>query len=483
MSGPEPYWADAQITLHLGDCVAVLAGMDAASVDAVVTDPPYGLEFMGKDWDRFSGAVTDRDFKGFVLSQQRTRNVKCPDCGKWAYDHPGRLCECGGIRRAQGSTFQLWCEQWAAECLRVLKPGGHLLAFGGTRTWHRLTCAIEDAGFEIRDSTADLTGYDAPGLMWVYGSGFPKSLDVSKAIDKAAGAQREVVAEGQPLKRMVPGADQNRTGSWIKDNGREFVPTVTTAATEDAARWEGWGTALKPGWEPIVVARKPLAGTVAQNVLEHSTGALNIAGCRVEPTGESHPRVGEPSQDTRYADAGGTDFAALPGVRGGDPAGRWPPNVLLGPEAAAELDGQSGVLTSGANPSRRGSDKFRDAYGEFAGQTECTPHRGVDSGGASRFFPVFRYEAKAGTAERPRLPDGTAHPTVKPVPLKRWLIRLVTPPGGLVCDPFAGSGTTAEACIVEGFRCVLIEKDPASVELIRTRLGKDIQPDMFGGAA
>lgn len=232
-----------------------------------------------------------------------------------------------------------------------------------------------------------------------------------------------------------------------------------------------------------MVARKPLAGTVAQNVLAHGTGALNVDGCRVEPTGESRPRVAEASQQTRYTDAGGTDFAALPGVRGGDPAGRWPANVLLGPEAAEELDRQSGVLTSGANPTRRGSDKFRDAYGDFAGQTECTPHRGVDSGGASRFFPVFRYEAKAGAAERPRLPDGTAHPTVKPVPLKRWLVRLVTPPGGLVCDPFAGSGTTGEACIVEGFRCVLIEKDPASVELIRTRLRKDIQPDIFGGVA
>jgi site-specific DNA-methyltransferase (adenine-specific) len=436
------------------------------------------------DTGRYSGAVTDRDFKGFVLSQQRTRNVKCPDCGKWAYDHPGRLCECGGIRRAQGNVYQEWCEAWARECLRVLKPGGHMLAFGGTRTWHRLTCAIEDAGFEIRDSVADLTGHDAPGLMWVYGSGFPKSLDVSKAIDKAAGVAREVIGEG-PFAGRRPHADHERQGLTFADDAyvRPAGHELTAPATEDAARWEGWGTALKPAWEPIVVARKPLAGTVASNVLEHGTGALNIAGCRLEPTGESRAREGEPSRETRYTLSGGTDFAALPGVRGGDPAGRWPPNVLLGPDAAAELDAQSGVRTSGDAPKRRGSAVFRDCYGDFTGQRDCPPGRPANEGGASRFFPVFKYEAKAGAEERPRLPDGTAHPTVKPRDLIAWLVRLVTPPGGLVLDPFGGSGTTAEACIVEGFRCVLIEKEPAYAELIRTRLRKDIQPAMFGESA
>lgn len=447
-----PYWSDDQISLYLGDCVSVLAELEASSVDAVCTDPPYALEFMGREWDSFkpSGARLRTRRDGRSNPTEGKSEVTVPE----AY--------------IAGHPFQEWCQRWAAEALRVLKPGGHLLAFGGTRTYHRLACGIEDAGFEVRDS-----------MHWLYASGFPKSLDVSKAIDKAAGAEREVVG-----KLAAPAGNKHGGSSYMMSvTGMPAEADITVPATEDAAHWSGWGTALKPAHEPIIVARKPLAGTVAQNVLTHGTGALNVDGCRVEPTGESRVRVGEASQDSRYTAEGGTDFAALPGIRGGDPAGRWPPNILLGPDAAAELDRQSGVLTSGANPERRGSDKFRDAYGEFAGQRECTPARGADSGGASRFFPVFRYEAKAASAERPRGDDGTAHPTVKPVDLMAWLVRLVTPPGGPVLDPFAGSGTTAEACIIEGFRCLLIEKDPAYAELIRKRLRKDIQPSMFGGAA
>lgn len=504
----EPYWGDEQVTVHLGDCRGVLPSLPDASVDAVVCDPPYELTtgkkggsgpggFMGQTWD------------------------------------------------ATGVAFDP--ATWAA-CLRVLKPGGHLLAFGGTRTWHRLACAIEDGGFEIRDSVAELTGHDAPGLMWIYGSGFPKSRDVSKAIDKAAGAQRQVVAEGKPVKRMIPGADQNATGSWIKDNGREFVPTVTAPATENATQWAGWGTALKPGWEPIVVGRKPLAGTVAANVLEHGTGALNVGGCRV-PHVSAADRT-ESEGKNRHADFGsGPPVRSVFGQdgrhRGADgnydgAAGRWPANIVLvhsggcqpagtrvvrgdrrpggqgqrpggfanvgagagDPEPnsplygdaevtvwdcepdcpVAELDRQSGISRSsgGVNAGKLGAR----VYGAFRNEVIGANAGGVgDTGGASRFFSVFKYQAKAGADERPRLPDGTTHPTVKPVDLMRWLVRLVTPPGGLVLDPFAGTGTTGEACIVEGFRCVLIEKYEPYAEMIRLRLAKPIQPDMFGGAA
>jgi DNA modification methylase len=503
----EPYWSAEGVTLYLGDCLTVLPGLPDNSIDAICTDPPYGLEFMGREWDgadgfrrslneadagrdsvfgrtsrtspeyqtgRFVGAVTDRDFKGFVLSQQRTRNVKCPDCGKWAYDHPGRLCECGGIRRAQVNVFQSWCEAWADECLRVLKPGGWMLAFGGTRTWHRLTCAIEDAGFEIRDSTADLTGIDGPGLLWLYGSGFPKSLDVSKAIDKHLGATRPIV-ETIPDRWAGKGDVLQRATQDVR--AEAHITSSATAAAAAAA--EGWGTALKPSWEPIVVARKPLSGTVAQNVLAFGTGALNIDGCRLAVTDDDYRRnaPGDRGQEGTNREM---DFRFTAG-RAHD-AGRWPPNVVLGPGAAEELDRQSGMLTSGTGAVKRASAKGGAQSASIGAESrpEGTPMLCYgDTGGASRFFPVFRYEAKAGTAERPRLEDGTAHPTVKPVDLMAWLVRLVTPPGGLVLDPFAGSGTTAEACIVEGFHCILIEQDPKSAELIKTRLSKPIQPAML----
>ena len=521
MTAPQPYWSDARITLYLGDCRDVLPSFAPESVDAVVCDPPYDLTANKKGG-----------------SGPASLNPDSP-AGR------SRIGTGGGFMGrdwdATGVAFDP--ATWHA-VLRVLKPGAHVLAFGGPRTFHRLTCAIEDAGFEIRDPIADLTGISGPGLLWISGQGMPKSLDVSKAIDKALGAEREVIAEGVPVKRMIPGADQNRTGSWIKDNGREFVPAITKPATEQAAQWDGWGTGLRPSWEPIVVARKPLTGTVVQNVLTHSTGAINIDACRIPVADADYARNASGDRGHAGNRSRAMDFAMTAG-RASD-VGRWPPNLVLahspscqllgtrqikaitgtaagkmagknadvygqygGSDRAheptgyadtdgmetveawncipgcpvAEMDRQSGALTSGANPSRRSPDKVCDAYGEFAGQPECTPHRGADSGGASRFFPVFRYQAKAGQDERPRLADGTAHPTVKPVELMRWLVRLVTPRGGLALDPFAGSGTTAEACIIEGFRCVLIDKDPTAVALIRKRLSKDIQPDIFGGGA
>lgn len=482
---------------------AAILPLPDASVDSIVCDPPYGLEFMGRDWDApwRSGINADAGFSQVGMSDGHrlprpsftgSTNPQCLNCGgrqRGRRDGTAiwKTCTCAepqfpNVRATEMRAFQDWCEVWAVECLRVLKPGGHLLAFGGTRTWHRLTCAVEDAGFEIRESVADLTGIDGPALVWMQGSGFPKNLDVSKAIDKAAGVEREVIAEGKPVKRMIPGADQNRTGSWIKDNGREFVPSRTSAATEEAARWEGWGTALKPSWEPVVVGRKPLAGTVAQNVVAHGTGALNIDGCRVD--GGLRPARSNESSASGLTGTGGAStygsFAVRGSVATGQTSeGRWPPNVLLGEQAAADLDQQSGILISGANPTRRGSDKFRDAYGEFAGQRDCVAHRGTDSGGASRFFPVFRYEAKADASERPRLPDGTAWPTVKPVALMQWLIRLVTPPGGIVLDPFCGTGTTGQAALIEGFNAVLVDKDPQAIELTRVRLAKPVQPLMF----
>lgn len=252
---------------------------------------------------------------------------------------------------------------------------------------------------------------------------------------------------------------------------------------------DGWldsfvplGTALKPAWEPVVVARKPLAGTVATNVLEHGTGALNIDGCRVSPGTPVSGGGGWAAH--RVEETSGWDRPYVNGVSKTEPhdAGRWPPNVLLGEDAAAELDRQSGVLTSGKlMPHHADNGKAAGTLGAFAGASGRESYG--DSGGASRFFPVFRYEAKADAYERPRLPDGTQWPTVKPVPLMQWLVRLVTPPGGKVLDLFCGTGTTGEACTIEGFDCILLDRDPQALALTRVRLAKPVQPSLFGEAS
>jgi DNA modification methylase len=433
------------VTVHHGNCLDILPTLPDCSVDSVVTDPPYELGFMGKDWDN-SGI---------------------------AY------------------RVNLW-----SEVLRVLKPGGHLLAFGGTRTYHRMAVAIEDAGFEIRDS-----------IHWVYGSGFPKSLDVSKAIDKqrhdrediykvtawvreardaagisnrdiddafgfagmaghwtstksqpavptldqvptlleVLGVEADNVPEdirrllwdlngkkGQPgenwAKREVIGS--KTSGIANKDEGprhtigasKAVEVDITAAATDAAKQWEGWGTALKPAHEPIVVARRPLIGTVAANVLQHGTGALNIDGTRigtdimVNPPGSTNPRLA--MGDGWRKNVGPTTSV-----------GRWPANVIFDPDAGTELDRQQD--------------------------------------GASRFF----YIAKPSKAERTC--NGTVtngHPTLKPLTLMRYLVRLVTPPGGTVLEPFAGSGTTLMAATMEGFNSIGIEMTDDYLPIIEGRV-------------
>lgn len=426
--------ADGDVRLWHGDCVDVMANhMGDNTIDAVVCDPPYGIAFRGKAWDQPGKFGSRRASTG-------------PNARRGDYD---AALEAGkyDLSPTAMRNFQSWCETWAAEAYRVLKPGGHLLAFGGSRTWHRLAAGIEDAGFEMRDSIA-----------WLYGTGFPKSLDVSKAIDKAAGADRE------------PSGAPGETAT--SQSGLTIHALPTAPATEAAREWAGWGTALKPAFEPIVVARKPLSGTVAANVQQHGTGAINVDACRVgdevriNPPGSTNPRVA--MGDGWRADADPTTVS-----------GRWPTNVVLDEAAAAAIDAQSGERRGMARGElRRGATTGR-SIGSPDTYNSASPHVAAeagygDTGGASRFFPTFRYSAKAPSSERPRSDDGTAHPTVKPLDLMRWLIRLVTPPHGVVLDPFGGSGTTGEAALHEHMRAVLIERDPPYVRLIQARLGKPL---------
>ena len=388
------YFANDRATIYHGDCRDIMEGQLPDNwVDSIVTDPPYELGFMGKGWD--------------------------------------------------GSGIAYNTEVWE-NAYRILKPGGHLLAFGGTRTWHRLAVAIEDAGFEIRDSIA-----------WMYGSGFPKSLDVSKAIDKAAGAEREPGKPG-PYSARRPRQHVEAVSAYQDGVGDAGSALITAPATPAAQQWQGWGTALKPAFEPIVVARKPLIGTVAENVLAHGTGALNIDGCRIG-TELIVSRGGIASGSGNFV--GGPNIDRTPTTS----TGRWPANVILDESQAAELDKQSGVSTS------VGIAQFkpRKVYNADADGYDITGSEiGYgDTGGASRFF----YCAKANKKERPNV-DGVAHPTVKPLKLMEYLCRLVTPPGGTILEPFAGSGTTIEAALNEGFNVIGIEMTDEYLPLIMARI-------------
>lgn len=371
------------------DCRDVMSlYLEDNSVDAIVTDPPYGLSFMGKDWD---------------------------------HGVPG---------------IEFW-----KEMLRVLKPGGHLLSFGGSRTYHRMASAVEDAGFEIRDQ-----------IMWVYGSGFPKSLDVSKAIDKAAGAEREIIGS-----RSV-GIKNGAAGGSHRYGMSALEVDVTAPATDAARQWQGWGTALKPAHEPLVLARKPLIGTVAANVLAHGTGGLNIDGCRVETT---DPAPVIKSTGGRKFEQPHTQPDRINKQVGWNTSGRWPANLIHdGSDEVVscfpDAKGQQGHLIG--HSKKRGNG----IYGEFPPANDAIKRVEAETT-AARFF----YAAKASKKDRD---DGNAHPTVKPTDLMAYLCRLVTPAGGVVLDPFMGSGSTGKAAIKEGFRFIGAEREAAYYAIAEARL-------------
>ena len=403
-------------TVYHGNNLDILPTLADNSVDSIVTDPPYELGFMGKSWDN----------SGIAYS------------------------------------VELW-----RECLRVLKPGGHLLAFGGSRTWHRLAVAIEDAGFEMRDSIA-----------WLYGSGFPKSHNVALGIDKVMGHENRG--------RAIPVASKFQASDIEEKNKLTSNPVESYGAKSfEAQQWQGWGTALKPAFEPVVVARKPLEGTVANNVLTWGVGGLNIDASRIEGEKPSVP------QRNKHGYSALGDGTGRNGEMSDNTQGRWPANIILDETTAEMLDEQSGVSKSASEP------HFHESKSEGYGfKTKVVQGHG-DSGGASRFFYVAKASKKDRNEGLEELPAVRAsamgydiglgeagegmfkdrnpqkqnfHPTVKPTALMEYLIKLVTPEGGTVLDPFTGSGSTGKAALLNKFQFIGIELTDDYMPIIEGRL-------------
>lgn len=365
-------------SLHLGDCLEVLRSMPENSVDSVVTDPPYGIRFMGKAWDgQDIVEMTKRD------RPKGGENSLAMSAGKYSRTYEDMLC------------FEEFTLAWAKEAIRVLKPGGHILVFCSPRSYHRMACGIEDAGFEIRDQ-----------VQWLFGSGFPKSHNLD-------------------------------------------------------GEWKGWGTALKPANEPICLARKPLSEkTVAANVLKWGTGAINVDGCRVEGKKRS-PEFKNPESELGYHRGSANKNL----VNWDSSRGRWPANLILDEEAAEMLDEQSGTSKSNSNQRNNQPSKNIAMSGDNTGHISFGHN---DSGGASRFF----YVAKASKSERNAGlgQSSNGHPCVKPIRLMSYLCRLITPPNGIVLDPFTGSGSTGVAAIKEGFNFIGIELNPEYMQIAKKRI-------------
>jgi DNA modification methylase len=395
-----------------------MARMPDCFVDSIVTDPPYELGFMGKKWD--SSGI--------------------------AYSVP------------------MW-----KECLRVLKPGGYLLAFGGTRTSHRMVCAIEDAGFEIRDS-----------ILWLYGSGFPKSMDISKQIDKEAGIERKKIGISPNWRESK--RDREKNGQ-MEVRGKN-AGQITEPESDNAKLWEGWGTALKPAHEPICVARKPISEkTVAENVLNYGTGGINIDGCRIELTGNNDPRLGGKGDWSSAKMAKNVYEGGYAGERvGSSELGRFPANIILDPFTAGELDKQAPEAGAFAKVKSGHPGKSKGIYGDYATRGDDGDTFYDDKGGCSRFFYIaksdkgerneglYQFEDKLSGVKNASgrgfsetdpykvIMSKNNHPTVKPVKLIQYLIRLVTPKNGVSYDPFGGSGTHALASQNEGFKWIMSEQ-------------------------
>ena len=444
-----------------GDCIEEMKKLEENSVDAIIIDPPYGLEFMGKEWDSF---------------KKSTDNIETEKKNPYYRSNIRHRIKAGVSQPALQEFFF----EWALECLRVLKHGGFLLSFGGTRTYHRMTCGIEDAGFEIRDT-----------IMWLYGSGFPKSLNIGKQIDKIQGNERKVIGYKEPF-----GREGRKTPMGFGEGLYEGKTCPNLKPIEEShSEWEGWGTALKPAVEPIVVARKPLSEkNIALNVLKHGTGGLNIDECRVEVNMNKEGGNAKRINKTYKGKSAIWDNADKPTTFSGYSQGRFPANIILDEEAGKMLDKQSGDSSGGKRNNTvvraENSTSFGGEKGRIMNRKEHN-----DKGGASRFF----YCAKASKSERNYGCEGLGekqqdlsrkegnvggdnprnrgvhkrknnHPTVKPIALIEYLIKLVSRKGSIVLDPFLGSGTTAIASLKLERQFIGIEKEEEYSEIANKRL-------------
>ena len=413
--------------LH-GDCLDELKGLADNSVDSIVTDPPYHLQSIVS---RFKKTSTNDNNKTGERAKTRADAY-----ARTAVGFMGQEWDGGDI------AFKL--DVWI-ECLRVLKPGGHLLAFGGTRTYHRMVVAIEDAGFEIRDQ-----------IGWLYGTGFPKSHNIATQIDNQLGVEPKIVGKRKhPTLKDVTKIEEQANAS----HGNNFWKRewdMKESSSKESEPWRGWGTALKPAWEPIVLARKPIEEkTVAENVLKHGAGGINIDECRVKYISDDDMNVGgrnkpTTSEKTMYGRNSYTDSSTKAFHSPANNKGRWPANIIH--------DGSDEVLDEFAKYGEKKTTYISNHHqnnrsGAFLGELDHPGEQGYnDNGTAARFF----YSAKASKEDRE---FGNDHPTVKPNSLMRYLCKLITPPNGIVLDPFMGSGSTGKAALQEGFRFVGIERE------------------------
>jgi len=430
------------------DCLEGLKLMADNSVDSIVTDPPYGLSFMGKSWDTFDKSQFGKQGEEGINDLKNKKNFKI-------------------LPRYNINGLYAFSLSWAKECLRVLKPGGFLLSFAGSRTYHKICSGIEDAGFEIRDQ-----------IMWIYGSGFPKSLNIGKAIDKLQGNER---------KKFV-NKNGSATGSIVITGvgslKKEFIDS------KGCSKWEGWGTALKPAHEPIVVARKPLSEkTVALNVLKWGTGGINIDECRIKLNKDEDTKRVKCGHKTSYIGGELKKNYSIENQSDRD-LGRFPANIILDVEAGLMLDEQVPETSKGYGKSTEGT---MNGKGSLFKQGGVNPNR-YDMGGlgASRFF----YCAKSSKSERNKgcenlkdknvdiqqphnsknleerynMKSKNNHPTVKPIKLMEYLVRLVTKPKGIVLDPFGGSGSTGVACVNQGFKFILFDREQEYCDIANARI-------------